>query len=133
MKRACPYCGKTHDRKERCESAPKYNHTRGSREDIFRWSYDWKCKREYVLRRDKYLCVACRNRLPGTAAPLNNIDLSVHHIQPLRTNWELRMEDSNLITLCRMHHEMAECGELSAEQLNELVKNMPPGGSGVEI
>lgn len=121
MKRACPYCGKIHDRKEHCERAPKYKSERGSREDIFRWSYEWKCKREYVLRRDRYLCVACRHNLPGTIAPLNNRELSVHHIRSLKTNWDLRLCDENLITLCRIHHEMAEKCEISAEDLLKIV------------
>ena len=121
MKRACPYCGKIHDRKEHCENAPKPKQARGSREDIFRWSYDWKCKREYVLRRDKYLCVACLNRLPGTVVVLNNVDLSVHHILSLKTNWDMRLDDNNLITLCRKHHEMAEKCLISADDLLRIV------------
>jgi hypothetical protein len=40
------------------------------------------------------------------------------------------MSDTNLITLCRMHHEMAESGEIDAEKLKELVQNIPPEGQG---
>lgn len=78
------------------------------------------------MKRDKYLCVVCR-RLESR---LNNKDLSVHHIQPLKTNWDQRMDDDNLITLCRCHHELAEEGQLRAELLKELVQGIPPGGSG---
>lgn len=73
------------------------------------------------MRRDKYLCVACMNDLKGTVRKLNNEDLSVHHIQPLKTNWELRLIDENLITLCRFHHEMAESGTISAETLTKIL------------
>lgn len=122
MKKACPYCGKIHDKKYQCEKKPVSYNYRGTREDRFRWSYDWKLKREHILRRDKYLCVACLNSLPGTVKKLNNEALSVHHIRSLKTNWELRLADENLITLCNFHHEMAENGRISADTL---IKYLP--------
>lgn len=121
MKKACPYCGRIHDRKYICDKKPKAQKRQKSKEDIFRWSYDWKVMREYIMRRDKYLCVACLNDLPGTIRRLNNEDLSVHHIRPLKTNFELRLDEKNLITLCRFHHEMAENGEISAERLLKIL------------
>lgn len=121
MKRACKYCGKIHERSFQCDKKAEAFKCRGSREDIFRWSYEWKLKREHIMRRDKYLCVACMNNLKGTVRKLNNEDLSVHHIQPLKTNWELRLIDENLITLCRFHHEMAESGTISAETLTKIL------------
>ncbi len=125
MKKACPYCGKIHDRKYVCEKRPEKRYPSRSspnREDIFRWSYEWKLKREHILKRDRYLCVACYNNLAGTRGRFNNMDLSVHHIRPLKTNWELRLCDENLITLCRMHHEMAEKGEINSEKLLNLLQ-----------
>ena len=73
------------------------------------------------MKRDLYLCVACRHKLPGTIRQFNNEDLSVHHIRPLNTNYELRLDDENLITLCRIHHEMAEKCEISADKLLNIV------------
>lgn len=130
MKKACPYCGKIHDKKDVCIKRPIRRRSMNSpnREDIFRWSYDWKMKREYIMIRDRYLCAACYNNLEGTVARLNNAELSVHHIQPLKTNWELRLCDGNLITLCRKHHEMAESGVICADLLLNLIKNHPPEG-----
>jgi 5-methylcytosine-specific restriction endonuclease McrA len=131
MKRACPYCGKIHDKKYVCEMRPEKRYPSRSspnREDKFRWSYEWKMKREYILKRDRYLCVACINNLEGTVRRLNNVDLSVHHIRPLKTNWELRLCDENLITLCRNHHEMAEKFEIAPENLIKLLQNTPPEG-----
>ena len=131
MKKACPYCGRIHEKNFRCEKKPeRYSGQRGSREDLFRWGYDWKLKREHILRRDRYLCRACLARLPGTNTPLNNKDLSVHHIRPLKTNWELRLADENLITLCRYHHEAADSGTLRALDLAQLISGDPPGGPG---
>jgi len=128
MKKACQYCGKIHDKKQLCDKKPLLSETRGTREDHFRWSYDWKLKREHIFRRDKYLCVACLNKLPGTVRKFNNEDLSVHHIRSLKTNWDLRLDDLNLITLCRFHHEAAETGTLPAESLVKILLDYPPQG-----
>lgn len=121
MKKACPYCGKIHDKNFKCGKFPKY--FRGNKEDKFRWSYEWKCKREYIFRRDKYLCRACYCGLSGTLKRLNNQNLSVHHIVPLKADFSKRLDDNNLITLCSAHHEMAENGEISPEIL---IKAIPP-------
>jgi hypothetical protein len=129
MKKACVYCGKVHSKGENCDKRPKNTYgERGNREDLFRWSYAWKCKREHILKRDIYLCRACFENLPFTVRRFNSEELSVHHIQSLKTNWELRLEDENLITLCRAHHELAESGEIPAEKLLKIVKNTPPRG-----
>lgn len=131
MKKACPYCGKIQDKKHICDKKPPpmfRGRKSPGREDIFRWSYDWKIKRTEIMRRDRYLCRACFNSLPGTVRRLNNEELSVHHIRPLRTNWDQRLNNGNLITLCRMHHEMAENGKISAAILLKAVQSIPPEG-----
>lgn len=128
MKKACPYCGRIHDRKYHCEKKPGRQSRTQCKEDVFRWSYDWKMKREYIKRRDRYLCLACLNGLAGTVRRLNNEKLSVHHIISVRADWELRLDDNNLITLCRMHHEMAEKGQIPAEMLLKILKKYPPEG-----
>ena len=126
MKKACKYCGKIHERDYVCEKKPELKPKRYSkkyerREDIFRSSYEWQKKRTYILKRDKYLCQACLHNLFGTACRLTTNGLSVHHIRPLKTNFDLRLDDSNLITLCKTHHEFAENGRISAKQLLEIV------------
>ena len=121
MKKACKYCGKIHDRTETCDKKPVF--TRGSREDLFRNTQAWKNKRESIKKRDKYLCQACLNQLYGTEHRLNTEDLSVHHIRSLKSNFELRLDDDNLITLCSNHHELAEKGAISA---SDLLKIVPP-------
>lgn len=130
MKKACPYCGKVHDKNYTCPNKPlgKYRHRDElSREDIFRGSYEWKLKRKHIIDRD-HICLACYNRLPGTIKRINSEELSVHHIRPLKNNFELRLDDENLITLCRNHHEMAEKNEISAEKLLSLIPKTPPQG-----
>ncbi|MBQ8648112.1 MAG: HNH endonuclease [Oscillospiraceae bacterium] len=52
-------------------------------------------------------------------------DLSVHHIDPLEQRWEGRLEDENLLTLCRACHELAEAGKLDPKWLHELASKAP--------
>lgn len=121
MLKACPYCGKIHGKKEECTKKPVHN--RESREDHFRNTSRWRLKREQIKKRDKYLCQACLNNLFGTTKRLNTEELSVHHVRPLKTNFDERLDDENLITLCSFHHELAEKGTISA---SELIKIIPP-------
>lgn len=137
MKKACKYCGKIHEKSFICEKKPKIQYSKryykkkyNRKEDIFRSSYDWQKKRTYILKRDRYLCQACLNNLAGTVCRLTTEKLSVHHIKPLRTDFNLRLDENNLITLCSMHHEMAENGRISAEQLSEIVPPMVKVGFG---
>lgn len=124
MLKACKYCGRIHSKKEICSRKPV--HTRESREDKFRNTIAWRKKREEIKKRDRYLCQACLNNLRGTVCRLNTHNLSVHHIKPLKTNFELRLDDSNLITLCSFHHEMAENNRITAAELTKLI---PPTAS----
>ncbi|MBQ9091757.1 MAG: HNH endonuclease, partial [Anaerotignum sp.] len=48
--------------------------------------------------------------------------LEVHHIVPLKSDYNLRLEDENLITLCEKHHEMAEAGLIPANLLKRIAK-----------
>ena len=48
-------------------------------------------------------------------------DLSVHHIIPIEKNYDMRLSDNNLITLCRKHHEQAEKGIIKTDTLTEIV------------
>lgn len=130
MKKACKYCGKIHERDFVCEKKPiriykGYTKKRESREEIFRSSYEWKKKRTYILKRDKYLCQACLHGLHGTSIRLTTSGLSVHHIVPLKVDFDLRLDDDNLITLCQTHHELAEKGRITADTLKEIIPPYP--------
>lgn len=61
-------------------------------------SKQWQGVREYILKRDKYMCKQC-----GSAT-----DLEVHHIEWLDegniTNPAISVNEKNLITLCRDCH-----------------------------
>ena len=52
----------------------------------------------------------------------NYIDVSVHHIIKVKDDEDLIFESSNLITLCRYHHELVENNERYISVLREIVK-----------
>lgn len=63
----------------------------------FRSSQQWKNKRAEILLRDNSQCKICGNK--------NN--LQVHHIYSLDNYPEMKLENSNLITLCTScHHDV---------------------------
>ena len=52
----------------------------------------------------------------------NTADLSVHHIVPIEKDYEQRLDDENLITVCGLHHEMCEAGKITRKVQIELAK-----------
>jgi 5-methylcytosine-specific restriction protein A len=56
---------------------------------------DWKARRLRILRRDAFVCAACRRVVYGQAA-------HVDHVQPLEEGGT--DEDANLATLCSSCH-----------------------------
>ncbi|MDE6500786.1 MAG: HNH endonuclease [Ruminococcus sp.] len=123
MKKSCTYCGGVHDVGYVCTKKPHFKHNpkRNSREDKFRSSYDWQQKRKSILKRDFYLCRICL-----AESHLTYENLSVHHIVSLKNNFDLRLDDNNLITLCNVHHEQAEKGKISADILHNLIPPTSP-------
>lgn len=119
MLKSCKYCGRIHDSKYDCGMKPKRKKEPNSI-NKFRWSRKWREKRNQVVERDKYLCQVCKKN-----GVYNYDNLEVHHIVPLEEDYDKRLDDDNLITLCEKHHEQAEKGEISKEYLQELV-NIPP-------
>lgn len=132
MLKSCVYCGRIHDAKIICPQKGKAlerqeqikNHARkdrGSKEDRFRHTGDWKKMREHVLHRDRRLCLCCLAGLDGTETRFETHDLSVHHITPLKEDYSKRLDEGNLITVCGYHHEACECGSVSRDIQRELV------------
>ncbi len=128
MKKSCRYCGGAHNIGDTCAKAPpkwgrrnKYykNESKASR---FRSTNAWTQKAERIKIRDLYLCRVCIKE-----GRITNRNLSVHHIIPLREDFDKRLDDSNLITLCERHHRMAERGEIQRMELFGLVSDTPPG------
>lgn len=75
-------------------------------------SVAWKRKRSWILMRDSFMCQACRGE--GRTRPAE----VVHHIQTAESCPELRLTDSNLVSLC------AEC--------HERIHGRAPGGKRIE-
>ncbi|HCD70878.1 MAG TPA: HNH endonuclease [Ruminococcaceae bacterium] len=112
MKRFCAVCGRVHTGHCKAGYAEKQ---RNSQADKFRNTQAWKRTARLILERDKHCCRVCLAR-----GLIVNRGLSVHHIIPLAEDFDLRVEETNLITLCRHCHERAERGAISREKLRAL-------------
>lgn len=119
MYKTCSICNKIHDMNIICKRPYKYKKRRKS--DKFRSTYEWKQKREEIKRRDRYLCLACLNSIDDTNFMYNYKNLQVHHIISIEEYYDKRLDNENLITLCPLHHKMAEQREISLETLLKLV------------
>ncbi len=60
----------------------------------FRSSSEWKKKRKEIMKRDNFKCKLC-GKEEG---------LQCHHVYSLNTNWEKRLENNNIITVCKDCH-----------------------------
>lgn len=120
--KSCKYCGRIHKKDFACPMKPKSNKYKTSEADKFRWTKAWQRKREEVKRRDKFLCQICIRKLYNTIKKYNYSDLEVHHIVSIKEDYELKLEDSNLITVCEYHHELAEQGTISKDELLAIVQ-----------
>lgn len=133
MNISCPYCGKIHDRKFICDKKAQAEKERAEKNSIYKkysattkWRRQnkWDKKAIQIKKRDKYLCQCCKNNIcMEEGRQYNSDNLSVHHIVPLVEDYGLGLDDSNLITLCDRHHEMAEAGDISRDVLRSLINN----------
>ena len=73
------------------------------------------------------MCVCCNAQLVGTINRYNTQNLSVHHIVPIEEDYNRRLDDDNLITVCDVHHELCEAGEIKRDQQRELIKRVDDG------
>lgn len=134
MKKSCVYCGGIHDGDYICtakeqtikEQLRNRNRTKETETEEYKFyqSTAWKRKRNEIVKRDLCLCQSCLNIIKDDYG-LNLLtyrNLSVHHIKPLKDNWDKRLDGDNLITLCNQCHVMAENGEIDEELLLEIAK-----------
>ena len=103
----------------------KYNADRYSRDRennsyrLFYSSKAWRDKRKEILERDNHACVVCSELYRITMAQ------DVHHILNLRENYDLRLDNDNLISLCSDHHKMVHSfGADNKEKLLKLVEHL---------
>lgn len=120
MLKSCQYCGKIHDSKYICKKKP--NRKKEITEaDKFRWTRLWQKKREEIKKRDLYLCQICIRELYNTENKYNTNDLSVHHNVPLNEDFNKRLENNNLLTVCGYHHELCENKEIPREIVQKII------------
>lgn len=128
---SCAYCGRIHESsyicpqknqaiKDRAAKQMAYKKNRGV--DKFRRTKVWLRKSKAIRQRDNYLCQACLNMCIDTTNQYNGSNLEVHHIVPLVEDFDKRLDDDNLITLCRHHHELAESNQIDRYTLRSFVK-----------
>lgn len=120
MLRSCKYCGRVHDEDYVCKRKPIVKKKIDAAVKL-RNTADWKNMRDKIKRRDKYLCQVCVRELYNTRRKYNCNDLQVHHVIPINSNHELKLEDSNLITLCSMHHSMCDKGQIPYEEVKRII------------
>ena len=108
----CPY---SIQRKYKLEK--RNREEKNSPQDKFRKSYRWTKKAKEIKERDHFLCQVCIRNKYNTINVYNYNKLEVHHIVFLSEDFNKRLDDGNLITLCDYHHKMADDGEIPKEEL----------------
>ena len=120
MLRSCKYCGRIHDSKFICPNKPQRKR-QITEADRFRWTSLWQKKREEIKQRDLYLCQICIRELYNTIVKYNTEELEVHHNTPINEDYNKRLDNDNLLTVCHFHHEMCESGEIPKEEVQEII------------
>lgn len=125
MLKSCKYCGHIHEERHMCSQKKEAEERRQKKNKEtkalqFRRSQAWTHKSIEVRKRDSYMCVCCKAQEAGTVFRYNTRDLSVHHITPVEEDYGLRLDGSNLITVCPAHHKMCETGEIPRDRQRSL-------------
>jgi 5-methylcytosine-specific restriction endonuclease McrA len=89
--------------------------------DKFRWTSLWQRKRMEIKQRDLYLCQICIRELYNTITKYNTEELEVHHNVPINEDYDKRLDNDNLLTVCNFHHEMCESGEIPREVVQQII------------
>lgn len=80
-------------------------------------SKQWHNKSQEVKLLDNHCCLVCKSL--GLISP---VYLEVHHIIKVRNDSSLKLDNSNLITLCVNHHKMADANKIQASELYRLIE-----------
>jgi 5-methylcytosine-specific restriction protein A len=118
MLKTCSVCGTIHDFNKTCRRSGKKKTTNAN---TFRKTNKWTEKSKSIRERDKHLCQICLTGKYDTNYRYTYEQLEVHHIVPIEEDYSKRLDSMNLITLCKYHHKMAEKGQISKEELLEIV------------
>lgn len=97
------------------EDSPTWKGGITSEHDLFFGSSVWKNARKFILKKDNHACQMCGSE---------EKKLSIHHIIPLKMDWDKRLELINMVTLCNSCHKKTYSREgLYIDILEELTKN----------
>ena len=120
----CKCCGIV-PRGHQCPHKTYKKKTYDTEADRFRKSKRWTNKSIEIRQRDRYLCRVCEANLYNTVQQFNFNEVEVHHIEKLSESFDKRLDNDNLISLCRYHHKMADDGKIPKEELYGLINNPP--------
>ena len=119
----CKYCGIV-NRGHICPHRKKRIKKGNKQSDAFRKTKAWTNKSIEIRKRDRYLCQMCLRNLYNTLDFLNFKMVDVHHITSLEEDYNRRLDNDNLISLCRYHHKMADDGKIPKKVLCDIVKEI---------
>ena len=120
MLKTCSKCGIVPE-EHICPYKRQRKTERDSKADKFRKTKIWTRKSLEIRQRDRNLCIVCINNLYNTIFQYNYDKLEVHHITPINEDYNKRLDNDNLITLCNYHHKLAEDGYIPREELYRLI------------
>lgn len=95
--RCAPICAEQNDR-SRAQRARQYSGERDARSARFYKSKSWRMLRDKKLSDAGYLCEVCREK------GITKIAEDVHHKEPIKENWEKRLDYDNLQAVCVSCH-----------------------------
>ena len=89
------------------QSMSRYNKTRDKKYKTFYNSKDWKLLKEAYKNKHPY-CELCQEEAKKQNKYTIQITEEIHHKEPIQTptGWLRRLEWSNLIALCHIHHNI---------------------------
>lgn len=120
MLRSCQYCGRIHDSKYICQDKPQRK-KQPTEADRFRWTSLWQRKREEIKERDLYLCQICIRELYNTINKYNTNELEVHHNIKLNEDYNKRLDNNNLLTVCNYHHKLCDKEEIPRDTVQQII------------
>ena len=118
----CRYCGIV-PRGHQCPNKKSRQKADNSKAVKFRNTKVWMRKSIEIKQRDRYLCQLCLRSLYNTIDWLNYKTIEVHHIVGINEDYNKRLDNDNLISLCSYHHKMADKGDIPKQVLQDIVKN----------
>ena len=120
--KTCTYCSKIHGKEINCTAKKGYYREKNARyekdKDYLKFikSKQWCEKSQEIKLLDAYCCLMCKSL--GLISPKY---LEVHHIVKVRNDISLKLDNSNLITLCIAHHKQADANKISTNELHRLI------------